>query len=200
MHFVPALESLGNCVQSGIATALRLDFGDSGQYVVPVCPGSAMPLAYQMDLALEIKASGILGVAAIDQEHHRHYIARWCRCERDPTQGFEVDGGHLLAFAQIRDGGIAVRRRHPIGDAAAGAAAVEAEHKAGLFRGAAMNEGVDTQRPVQTDEPRGDSFEVRKAWPPHQRPIAEYPKIFVGGRLRKVHEDQVAVWRGRKLR
>ena len=197
---MPALEPLGEEMQTGIAATLRLDFGDSGQHVVPVRPGSAMPLAYQMDLTLEIKASGILGVAAIDQEDQCRHIARWRRCERDPTQGFEVDGGHLLAFAQICDGGIAVRRRHPIGDAAAGAATVEAEHEAGLFRGAAMNEGVDTQRPVQTDEPRGDSFEVRKAWPPHQRPIAEYPKIFVGGGLRKVHEDQVAVWRGRKLR
>ena len=200
MHFVAAFEPFGNCVQSGIATALRLDFGDSGQHVIPVRPGSAMPLAYQMDLALKIKTPGILGMAAIDQEDQCRHIARWRRCERDPTPGFEVDGGHLLAFAQICDGGIAVRRRHPIGDAAAGATTVEAQHKAGLFRGAAMNEGVDTQRPVQTDEPRGDSFEVRKAWPPHQRPIAEYPKIFVGGRLRKVHEEQVAGWRGRKLR
>ena len=200
MHLVPSLEPLGNCVQSGIATALRLDFSDSGQHVVPVRPGSAMPLAYQMDLTLKIKTTSILGMAAIDQEDQCRHIARWRRCERDPTQAFEVNGSHLLAFAQIHDRGIAVRCGYPVGDAAASAAAVKAKHEARLFRGAAMNEGVDTQRPVQTDEPRGDSFEVRKAWPPHQRPIAEYPKIFVGGELRKVHEEQVAVWRGRKLR
>ena len=156
-----------------------------------------MSLAYQLELAFEIESPGILRMAAID---HIDDSIRLAACQRDAAHGFEIDLGHLLAFAQIHDRGIAVRCGYPVGDAAASAAAVKAKHEARLFRGAAMNEGVDTQRPVQTDEPRGDSFEVRKAWPPHQRPIAEYPKIFVGGELRKVHEEQVAVWRGRKLR
>ena len=115
-------------------------------------------------------------------------IARWRRCERDPTQGFEVDGGHLLAFAQIRDGGVAVRRRDPIGDAATGAATVEAEHEAGLFRGAAMNVRIHTQRPVQPDEPCRDAFKVGETRPPHERSVTKHPKIFIGERLRKVHE------------
>src|SRR5262249_62434462 len=159
-HLVPPLKPLGNCAQFGIAAALRLDFGDGGQDVVPVCPRSTMPLAYQMDLMLKIEAPGILGVAAIDHEDQRHYIVRRRRCEGDPTQGFEVNGSYLLALAQICDGDIAVRCRHAVGDAAAGAAAVEAKHEAGLLRCAAMNEGIDAQRPVDADEPRRDSLEV----------------------------------------
>lgn len=44
---------------------------------------------------------------------------------------------------------------------------------------------------MQAGKPRRDAFHERKARPPHQRPIAEYPKIFIGGRLRKVHERQL---------
>lgn len=101
-----------------------------------------MPLAYQMDLMLKIKASSILRVAAIDQEYKRHHVALRFGGERNATQGFEVDGGYLFAFAQIRDGGLALRRRYPIGDAATGAATVEAKNEAWFFRSAAVDKGV----------------------------------------------------------
>lgn len=55
--------------------SLCLDFRDGGQQIILVCPGSAMSLAYQMDLVLEIKAAGVLGMAAIDDEDKRRHIA-----------------------------------------------------------------------------------------------------------------------------
>ena len=167
MHLVSALQPLRNCVQSGIMASLRLDFGNGRQYVVPVCAGSAMPLANQMDLTIEIKAPGILGVAAIDKEDKRRYIALRPRCERNPTGGFKVNGSCLFAFPQVRNGGAAVCRRHPIRDAATSAPTVEAKHEAWLFRGTAVNEGIHAQGPVQPDEPRRDTFKVREARPPH---------------------------------
>src|SRR5262245_34020432 len=138
-----------------------------------------MSLAYQMDLVLKTKASGILGMAAIDQEDEGCDVARRHRCERNATRSFKINGGYLLAFPQIRDGRIAVHGRHPIGDAAAGAAAVEAEHEAGLFRGAAMNERIYTQGPMQPDEACRDAFKVRETRPPHKRTVTKHPKIFI---------------------
>jgi hypothetical protein len=155
-----------------------------------------MSLAYQMDLLLKIKASGILGMAAIDQEDQGRHIALRRRCERNATSGFKVNGSYLFAFPQIRDGGTAVRRCHPIGDAAAGAAAVEAKYEAGLLRRPAMNERIHTQRPVQPDEARLDTFKVGETRPPHERSVTKHPKIFIGGRLRKVHERRSWVWQG----
>jgi len=155
-----------------------------------------MSLPYQMGLMLKIEASGILGMAAVDQEDEGCHVARRRRCERNATRGFKVNGGYLFAFPQIRDGGTAIRRCHPIGDAATGAAAVEAEHKAGLFRGAAVNVGIHTQRPVQPDEPCRNAFKVRETRPPHERSVTKHPKIFIGGRVRKVHERRL--WFGRE--
>ena len=192
MRLVSASESLRNRMQSGVVAALRLDFRNRGQNVIQVRPGSAMSLPYQMGLMLKIEASGILGMAAIDQEDEGCHIARLRRSKRNATRGFNVNGGYLFAFPQIRDGGIAVRRCHPIGNAAAGAATVEAEHQAGLFRGTAVNVGIHTQRPVQPDEPRRDAFKIRETRPPHERSVTKNPKIFIGGRVRKVHERRLS--------
>lgn len=101
-----------------------------------------MSLSYQMDLTVQVKAPGILRVAPVDHEYKRRHVALRRGCKRDASQGFKVDGGYLLAFAQIRHGGLAVRRRHPIRNAPTGAATVEAKHETRPFRSAAMNEGI----------------------------------------------------------
>jgi len=188
VRLVPSLKPLRNRVEFGIATALRVDFRNRGQNVIQVCPGSAMSLTYQMDLVLNVEASGILGMAAVDQEGEGCDVACRRRCKRNATRSFKVNGGDLFAFPQIRDGGTAVRRCHPISDAAAGAAAVEAKHEAGLLRRAAMNERIHTQCPVQADEARRDAFKVGETWPPHERSVTKHPKIFIGGMLGNVHE------------
>jgi hypothetical protein len=158
-----------------------------------------MSLPYQMGLILKSKASGILGMAAIDQEDEGCHVARRRRCKRNATRCFNVNGGYLFAFPQIRDGGTAMCRCHPIGDAAAGAATVEAEHESGLFRGTAVNVGIHTQRPVQPDEPRRDAFKIREIRPPHERTVTKDPKIFIGGGQRKVHERRLSFGREASL-
>ena len=47
-RFMASLETLGEVVQRRIVAALRLDFGNSGENVITVRPGSAMTLSYQM--------------------------------------------------------------------------------------------------------------------------------------------------------
>ena len=65
-------------------------------------------------------------------------------------------------------------------DAAAGAAAVEAEHEARLFRRAAMDEGIDAERAMFADQPRRNLLDEFEARPPHQRAIAEDPEVAFG--------------------
>ena len=85
MRLVATAKALRQQVQGGIMAALSLNFGDSGQNVIPVCPGSAMTLAYQMHLALDIESPGILRMAAIDQRRQRQdpRARRGVRRERD---------------------------------------------------------------------------------------------------------------------
>ena len=72
---------------------------------------------------------------------------------------------------------VALSRRNAERDAAAGAAAVEPEHQAGLFRGAAMVERINAERTVLADQPRRNLFDEVEARPPHQRAIAEHPEV-----------------------
>ena len=72
---------------------------------------------------------------------------------------------------------VALVGRNAVGDAAAIAAAVEAEHQAGLLRRAAMHEGIDAERAVGADQPGVAALEEVEARPPHQRSVGEDPKI-----------------------
>jgi hypothetical protein len=66
---------------------------------------------------------------------------------------------------------------HAEGDAAAGAAAIEAKDEAWLSVGAAMDYGIDAERAVGAFEQRRRRFGEGKAWPPHQRAIAKHPEL-----------------------
>src|SRR5258707_9986674 len=108
----------------------------------------------------------------------------------DPLPGFvfqpdrahhlAIDVGGLLAAAQILHGVVAALGRDPKRNAAAGAAAVEPEHEAGLFPRPAMVERINAERAVLADQPRRDLLEELEAWPPHQRAIAEHPEVAFG--------------------
>src|ERR1043165_1138966 len=70
----------------------------------------------------------------------------------DAVNEFPVYRRGLLAAAQIGERGRAPLCRHAIGDAATGAAEVEAEDEAGAFRRAAMIERIDAQRTMHADD------------------------------------------------
>src|SRR3979490_2357621 len=65
-----------------------------------------------------------------------------------------IDGGDLLAFAQVGDGRGAVLFGDPERDAAAGTAAVETEHEPGLFRRSPVHERIDAERAGLAAPPR----------------------------------------------
>ena len=105
-----------------------------------------------------------------------HVLARVV-VEPDPPPGFQIDHGDLLAGTQVVDGLGPFVGRHPVGDAAAIAAAVEAEHQSRLFRRAAVHEGIDAQRPVRPDKTGLAALKDVKSRTPHQRTIGENPEI-----------------------
>lgn len=178
-----ALEALGDVMQGRIVAALRLNFGNGGKNIVAVRPGSAMTLSYQMQLAFQVEAPGVLRMATVYQEHEGTHVAgRLCRrgTERNASRAFKVDLGYLLALAQIRHGCVPLCRRHPIGDAAASAAAVEAKHQTRFLRGAAVDEGIDAQGAVEADEARRYALQEVEPRPPHERTVTKHPKIVVG--------------------
>src|SRR6516165_11107863 len=115
-------------MQPCIPATLGFDLCNRRQNVIEVCPGSAMSLAYQVQLALDIEAPGILRMAAIDHVNECGDLPGRMGGERDLPHGFAIDHGDLLARAQIFDRSAAPVGRDPIGDAAAGAAEVETEH------------------------------------------------------------------------
>src|SRR4029077_18293285 len=101
--------------------------------------------------------------------------------EPNRSHDLAVDVGGLLAAAQIFNRFVAPLRNHPERDAAAGAAAVQTEHEARLFRRATMVERVDAQRAVFADQARRNLLDDLEARPPHQRSVAENPQVVSGG-------------------
>src|SRR5947207_8252981 len=150
MRFVEPFEPLRQEMQLGVSKTLSFDLGDGRQYVVQVCPGMAMALPHQMKLLLDVEPAGILRMAAVDDVDERAHPPSRLAAERDRSRGFAIDHRDLLARAQILD---RVRPRgflDPVGDAAAGAALVEAEHESRLLRRAAVDEGIDAERAMQS--------------------------------------------------
>src|SRR3954454_16698927 len=115
-------------------------------------------------------------MAAIDHVSQRTYPLSGFVFEPDRTHDLAIDIGGLLAAAQIFNGVFALLRRDPECDTAAGAAAVEPEHQAGLFRRPSMIERIDAQRAMFADQPRRDLLDEFEARPPHQRAVAVHPE------------------------
>ena len=176
-------EPLGDEMQRGLAIAELLERPDRCDDVVAVGAGLAVTLAHVMQLLLEREPSGILRVSTVDHVAQRRHPPLGLALEPDRAHAFAINRGHLLARAQIGDGVAAVSRAHAIGDAATGSTAVEAEHETRPLRRPAVDEGIDAERPMRTDEPRLDALDKRKVGPPHQRAICEHPEVFgrVGG-------------------
>jgi hypothetical protein len=167
-------------MQLRIAKALGLDRLHGRQEVVAVVSRTAMSLPHEAQLLGERKPSGILDVATVDYIGERADPLPGFVFKPDRAHDFAIDIGGLLAAAQIVHGNAAQFRRDPERNAATGATAVEAEHKAGFFRSSAMVKRIHAQRAMLADQPRGHLLDKGEAGPPHQRPIAEHPQVVFG--------------------
>src|SRR5277367_953738 len=123
-----------------VAKPLGLDRSHGSQHVVAIVSGTAVSLLDQVELLDQGQSSGILYVTAIDHIGQRANPLAGPVAEPDRAQHLAIDIGGLLAAAQIFHRLAAQLRRDAERDAAAGAAAVEPQYKAGLFRRSAMIE------------------------------------------------------------
>src|SRR4051794_37616959 len=140
-----------------------------------------------MKLLLERESPGVLYVPTIHHVAEPRHPPLGRALEPDRSNGFAVDGGHLLARAQIGNGVAPFFRSHAISDAATGPTAVEAEHQTRPLGRPAMDEGIDAKGPMRAKEPGLDPLHEGKIRPPHQRTIGEHPKIFGSMRGTRIH-------------
>src|SRR5947208_63479 len=164
-------------MQRRVAKTFRLDRFHGCQHIVAVDAGRTVPLQHMAQLVLHRQPPGILHMAAVHHIGERTDALARLVLQPHRTRHLAIDRGDLLALAQISDGGGAVLFGDPKRDAAAGAAAIEAEHETGLFRRSPVHEGIDAKRAVFADQPGRDLFDEFKTRPPHQRAIAEYPEV-----------------------
>src|ERR1700756_2740608 len=125
-------------MQLPVAKALGFDRPHSGQHVVAVVAGAAMPLLHDAKLLAERQAAGILDMPAIDHIGQRADALPCLVVEPDRTHHLAIDVCGLLAATQIVHRAVAQARSDTEGDAATGATAVEPEYQARLFWCATM--------------------------------------------------------------
>jgi hypothetical protein len=146
--------------------------------ITSVVSGSSVGLTHDLKLAVMAQPGGILDMAAIDHVAQRVHPPFKFALNPDTAHQLPVHCGGLLARPQISERGRATLGRHAIGDAAACAAEIEAEHEPGPLRRAAMVERVDAERTMQPDGVRRHPLDVVEARPPDQRAVAEHPQVF----------------------
>jgi EAL domain-containing protein (putative c-di-GMP-specific phosphodiesterase class I) len=173
-------EASGKRRQRHVVDAGLFEMKHRVQHIVDIGAREARRSQHEFGLPLEGKPPRILRMGAI-----RHVADRLDLASRAVEQAhglvrLYIDRGGLLALAQISEGRVALRRLHPVGDPLAGAALVEAEHKARPLDRAAMMERVDAERPMRADDcPRHALGEV-EARLPHQRAVPEDPELSRG--------------------
>src|SRR5260370_9518464 len=105
-------------------------------------------LAVIMQRGSKMELAAVLRMRAVDHEAKPLYPAPRVAVEQHGPHGLAVDRRDLLAPAQIRNRGIPMLCRGPVGDAAAGAAAVEPPNQARPPRRAATDAAEHAQRAV----------------------------------------------------
>src|SRR5262245_62343631 len=106
-------------MQLGLAVAELFQRAYRRDDVVPIRARMTVALTHVVQLLLEREPSGILHMPAIDHVAQRLHPAFGPALEPDRAHAFAVDGGDLLARAQVGDGAAAFLDRHAVGDAAA---------------------------------------------------------------------------------
>jgi len=151
-------------MQLRIAKTFRLDRLHRRQDIFAVGARLPVPLLHVTELLRQRQPPGILHVPAVDHVDQRADPLPRLVLQPHRPHHLAIHRGDLLARAQIGDRIGAVLRRDPERDAAAGAAAVEAEHEARLFRRAAMHEGVDAERAMLANQPSHSRTPTGRLW------------------------------------
>src|SRR3989337_1076069 len=123
--------------------ARLLEMAHGVQHIVDIGAGPASRRSHEARLPLYGELPGILRMPPVDEVAQRLELPARAVEQADWPHGLDIDVRDLLPLAQIGERQVAFVRGHAKHHAAARAALVEPEHKAGIFRRAAMMEGVD---------------------------------------------------------
>src|SRR5208282_1189551 len=138
----------------------------------------AVALADELGDALELKRPGVLRMAAsgdvgvgVDAPAPAH--------ELDRNGALLVDVAGHLALVEIGEDLLAPHGCHAVGDAAAGAARLQAEHQARQLGRAAIAPRVDAEGAMVAAQEGRRALEIGEARVPHERAVAEDPELSV---------------------
>jgi hypothetical protein len=174
---VRAFQPFGEKVEIVIMTTQRLERLDGREHVITVDPGAPVPFPDEPKLMVEREPARVLRMPAIDVINEPSHPPFGGAQDGDCAIGLDIDLGHLLTAAQIFNRFGLRLGRNPERDTAACPATIQPEYKARFFRSTAVHEGVDTQGAMQADQPSRRALHEIEARPPHQRAVAENPKI-----------------------
>jgi len=174
---VRAFQPLGEKVQIAITTTERLERLDSRDHIITIDSGAPMSLAHEQKLMIEREPAGVLRMSAIDAINEPGHPPFWGPQDGNRTIGLDIDLGHLLTAAQILNRFGPPLGGNPERHAAACPATIQPQYEARFFRSTAVHEGVDTQRPMQADQPSRRALDEIETRAPHQRAVAKHPKV-----------------------
>src|SRR5215831_18861365 len=174
-----AFELLGQHLQGSVTNSEPLEFFYASEDIVTAGARTAMALSSIVQLLGKAQPPGILAVPPVHEVAKRMYAFLRIIVEPNPTPCLAIDQGHLLASSQVFDGFRPLGPCNSVRNAAAIAAAIQPEDKAGLFRSSAMHKRVYAKRTVGAYEARVAPLKKVEVRAPHQRPIGEDPEVLV---------------------
>ena len=135
-------------MQIAFAIAQRFQCANGFNDVVAIGAGTAVTHTNVMQTFIKGQPPGILYVTAINDEAERPHLAPGVFLKLDAPHGFQINGGNLLACAQVSYRCGARRGGDPKRDATAHSTAVKPEHQSRPLWRTAMNERIDAERAV----------------------------------------------------
>ncbi len=133
----------------------------------------------RLRLLLDVEVGQIARVGGV---HHEGDAAHVARAEVDVDPGRDVGAGQHLAHPEDFALALDVLGRDAVGDAPARAAGHEAEHQARIVRHAAAEHQAHAEAAAEAVDVAGQALVDVDRRIPHQRAVAEDPKILAGAR------------------
>src|SRR5262245_5427091 len=132
-------------LQIGLADAELGKVAQGADQIVEVDAGQATGTPDQLRLSGQAQAARVAWVRTLHNIGECHDLASAAAKQIDRHLHLAVDAAYLFALAQVTDDGGIVYGPDPIGEALAGAAAVETQDQAGPLRRAAVMHGIDAK-------------------------------------------------------
>lgn len=153
-------------LQPVVADPKCLEVRDCRGNVVLVRAGDAGRACDGCGRFRRVEVAGILPVRPVDRIAER--LDQFPAGEADGQEPLQIDAGDEFPPAQVVHHLFAQFAGHPVGEADAGAAPVEAEHQAWTLLRSPVDPGIDAKRPMIAVQARAARLDMGKTRTPHQ--------------------------------